>query len=419
MRRRAAPRGHFIALRGLLPLLLAWAALFPPRPALAQRGGDAVPHDRAAHRSGHGLTPRPGENDLLGKTLLRLSAEADRELTGGSPGISSAEKELDRLSGRVLAATGGDREPRRVVSALNRVLFEEERFAYDPVAGNPDNFLLNRVLARKRGNCLGLTGVYLCLAERMGIPLRAVYVPSHCFVRYEDAAARINIEPGDRGGERSDERYAREFGVGRNRPYLGTLGEAEFLGVFLKSLGAAYSRRGMEEKALETYRRAAEAYPGLPDAYYNAGVSYQKLGRLDEAIVQYRRALALDPEMAPAHDNLGVALAGMGRYKEALDEARKAVGLAPRNALSRGNLAATLCACGDIEGGIREYRKVLALDPRSARALEGLAKAYFSRGMYREASSYCGRAMDAGCRFDAAMLGALEPYRAPPESTGP
>jgi regulator of sirC expression with transglutaminase-like and TPR domain len=105
----------------------------------------------------------------------------------------AAEKELDRLTMRISAFLMGNRDPHRTVSALNRVTFDEEKFAYDTEPGNPENFLLDRVIVRKRGNCLGLTLVYLTLAERLGLPLRAVYVPSHSFVRYEGNGARINI----------------------------------------------------------------------------------------------------------------------------------------------------------------------------------------------------------------------------------
>src|SRR4030066_132980 len=80
------------------------------------------------------------------------------------------------------------------LAALNRVLFVEEGFTYDCVAGNPDNYLLDRVMKNKRGNCLGLTTLYLLLAERLSLPLHGVYVPSHCFVRYEDGGGRINSE---------------------------------------------------------------------------------------------------------------------------------------------------------------------------------------------------------------------------------
>ena len=143
------------------------------------------------------------------------------------------------------------------------------------------------------------------------------------------------------------------------------------LGVFLKTLGAGYSRKGREEDALRLYDEAGRLYPGLPDVHYNAGVSLQKLGRLDEAAGKYRRALDLDPEMAAARDNLSILLAGKGRYDEAIAEARRAVELEPWNAAARGNLAAAYCGCGRLDEGIREYRMAVEIDPAEPEAPVG------------------------------------------------
>ena len=355
----------------------------------------------------------PDEEVPLGKTLVRISSTVGTDLIGVPVDPAAVEKEISRLAGKLRPALGEERNPREVISALNRVLFVEERFTYDCVAGNPDNYLLHRVIARRRGNCLGLTALYLLLAERLSLPLHGVYVPSHCFVRYEDAGVRINIETGEKGVEWEDERYLREFQLARGLPYMRSLGRKEMIAVYLKSLGAAYSRKGREDHALRLYREAAGFYPGLPDVYFNAGVSFQKKGMLDEAIAQYRRALDLDPDLAVARDNIGVALAKKGLFPEALAEARKAASLRPRNPVTLANLAATLYTNGMVEEGIREYRKVLEIDPDNARALAGLTKAHYARGEFHKAIVTCDRAMACGWNPDPAMLGALEKYRDP------
>ena len=360
---------------------------------------------------GSALAGKEGESFI--EAVLSVSYPEGRDLRGRRAEAAFVGKEIARMAARLAPEIGDGSDPARTVSALNRLLFSKEGFTYDPAPGNPDNYLPDRVLSRKRGNCLGLTVVYLALAERLDIPLRGVYVPSHCFARYEGNGARINIEPAENGTERSDDRYRRDFGLGENRPYLMSLAAPEMVGVYMKSLGAAYSRMGLETEALRIYREASLRYPGLPDAWFNAGVSYQKTGRLDDAIDQYRRALSLDPELAAARDNLGAALAAKGLYREALEEARRAAALAPSNVATRGNLAATLCACGETEEGIREYRRILAVDPRNARALAGLATAHYERGEYEEAILHCDRAIEAGCRLDPGMVSALDKRRSP------
>lgn len=328
---------------------------------------------------GHLLALRSTEggeaaNLSLERTLVTASGEASGDLTGAHSDAAAVHREIDRLAEGARAAIRGIEDPRRIVSALNRFLFEEERFTYDCAAGNPENYLLDPVLTRRRGNCLGLTSLYLILAERLSLPIHGVHVPSHCFARYDDGAVRFNIETGEKGADRSDARYRREYGLAEGRPYLASLSKREMAGVYLKSLGAAYSRKGSEERALHLYRDSALFYPALPDAPFNAGVSRLKLGRFAEAAELFRRAILLDPGMAIAQDNFGVALARLGRFPEALAEARKAVALSPRSAVTRGNLAATLCACGRVEEGMREYRKVLEIDPGNTRALSALAE---------------------------------------------
>ncbi len=360
-------------------------------------------------RSPHSGT-LPEENPFVA-SCLRYSAQGTRDLIGLPEKPGSAERELSRLTERVRVAVQGAGSGEKVVDAVRRVLVSEEGFVYDRAAKNPGNYLLGSVLARKRGNCLGLSMLCLAIAERLGLPFRGVYLPSHCFVRYDGGGAHVNMDFADGGASWGDDRYRSEFGVGPDRPYLRSLSADQMLGVFLKSLGAGYSLRGRDEEALRLYEAAGRLYPGLPDVYYNSGVSLQKLGRNEEAIAGYRKALALDPEMAAPRDNMSILFLGKGMYEEAIAQARRAVELEPWNAASRGNLASAYCACGRFDEGIREYRRAKEIAPENPRVRAGLARAYFARGTYRQAAQECGRAEALGCRFDPAMLKVLARYR--------
>lgn len=328
-----------------------------------------------------GLSPTPAGESSFFSAILRHSSRGSRTL-GLPVDPSLPEREMTRLADRLRPMVAGVTDGDQVVSAFRRVLLVEERFTYDKSSADPGNYLLESVLARRQGNCLGLSLLYLSLADRLGIPFHGVYVPSHCFVRYEGNGVRVNVEFAEGGASWPDDRYRREFRISPDRPYLRSLAPAEMLGVFLKTLGAGYSRNGREEDALRLYDEAGRLYPGLPDAYYNAGVSLQKLGRFDEAAGMYRRALDLDPKMAAARDNLSILLARKGLYEEAIAEARRAVELEPWNAASRGNLAAAYCSCGRLDEGIREYRTAVGIDPGNQRLQSGLQRAYLSRGSH-------------------------------------
>jgi len=321
---------------------------------------------------------------------FRFSVQGGRDLSGIRWSEHQLEKEIARLADRVRPALAAAATDDQVVDAFNRVLLEEEGFSYDKVAGDPENFLLGSVLSRKRGNCLGLSMLYLALAERLSVPFRGVCLPSHCFVRHEGNGRARNVEFASRGEGWPDDRYRREFRVGPGLPYLRSLDGAEMFGVFLKSLGAAYSKKGREEDALRLYNEAVRLFPGLPDGHFNAGVSLQRLGRIDEATGKYRVALSLDPDLARARDNLGILLAIRGDFAGAIAEGLRAVELEPRNPAMRGNLASTYYASGDIEGAIREFRKAVELAPGNPRARAGLAKSYLALGRHLE--------MDIGIR---------------------
>jgi tetratricopeptide (TPR) repeat protein len=344
-------------------------------------GGGVRPCE-AAHAD---LSPDSLKESPWYSELLRHSARGSRDLLGLPVDPSLVKHEIQRLAERLRSEVSRAADEGQVVDAFRRILLTEEGFAYDKSSSDPGNYLLETVLARKKGNCLGLSMLYLSLADRLGIPFRGAYVPSHCFVRYEGKSTRRNVEFASDGAPWEDERYRREFRIPLNSPYLHSLTSTEMLGVFLKTLGAGYSRKGREEDALRLYDEAERLYPGLPDVYYNAGVSLQKLGRTDEAAGKYRRALDLDPEMAAARDNLGILLAGMGRYDEAITEARRAVELEPWNASTRGNLAAAYCGCGRLDEGIREYRAAVEIDPGNRRLRSALERASIFRGSRREA----------------------------------
>lgn len=361
----------------------------------------------------------PDGETSLEEAIALVSSRVEKDLAGISFDPAAVEKEITRLADRIRPVLAESSDPRTVIASMNRVLFDEEGFTYDGLAENPDNYLLDRVIARKKGNCLGLTTLYLLLAERLSLPLRGVYVPSHTFVRYEDKGVRINIETGEKGAEWEDDRYARKFRIGREGPYLRSLNKKEMVAVFLASAGATYSRKGRDDEALVLYREASLLYPTLPAVYFNIGVSYHKKGRIDEAIAQYGRALDLDPVLVVARDNLGLALSRNGRFSDALAEARKATSLSPGDPVSRGHLAAALFNLGMVEEGLREYHHVLDIDPDNAKALVELTNAHYARGEFHEAIVYCDRAMERGYRFDPVVLGTLEMYRDPPEDSLP
>jgi regulator of sirC expression with transglutaminase-like and TPR domain len=91
---------------------------------------------------------------------------------------------LDELGAAARAAVGAATEPRWVVAALNRVLFEDEGFRPNALDfDDPSNSYLDRVLERRTGIPISLSVVFMEVALRAGIACEGVGLPFHFIVR--------------------------------------------------------------------------------------------------------------------------------------------------------------------------------------------------------------------------------------------
>jgi tetratricopeptide (TPR) repeat protein len=274
----------------------------------AAEGGPAIRPGRpacAAESAGDIQVPVGGIS--LEESILLLSERGCGDVSGRRFDRCALEEALSRLTGRVESILGERRDPRATLDAIGRVLFEEERYAYDASGTDADLYLLDRVVERKRGNCLGLTLLYALIGGRLGVPVTGSYVPGHIFVRYEGDGVRINRETSMKGRELSDAEYRRRFALEPDRPYLKTLDRGELAGILAKTLGASCACGRKDETAIRYYEEASRLYPDLADIYFNTGISLQRTGKPGEAIRQYERSLSIDPGFSAARGNLGHA----------------------------------------------------------------------------------------------------------------
>jgi regulator of sirC expression with transglutaminase-like and TPR domain len=137
---------------------------------------------------------------------------------------------LDRLQrlGEAAAARLAelcDAPVRTRIRAMNRLLFEQERFA-----GNRSqyedfrNSLLNVVLERRLGIPISLAVVYMEVARRGGLDVSGIAFPGHFLLRIADTESRrdpVIIDPFD-GGTELDEAGCRALlarALGEDAPY--------------------------------------------------------------------------------------------------------------------------------------------------------------------------------------------------------
>ncbi|MBI3831660.1 MAG: tetratricopeptide repeat protein [Planctomycetes bacterium] len=416
-----------LALLIVAPLALAGSFAFAAQPAAEVR--PAVSKELDA------LLKKPEAEIDLATGALLLCKEEHAALD-----VAAQLKLLDALAAKLAPALAKAGTAEAKLDALKSLLFEDEKFGL-PRKDDAAAFLLADVLANKRGNCLGLSVLCLALAERTGLPLHGVPVPSrlsgpgHLLVRYDDGVARRNFDATEGGALHDDAYYRDLFKLKpddfKSRYILGNAQKLDVLNLLLVNLGGARVEAGRFRDAVPLLERAVELKPSYAPAFNNLGAAKfgDKSGAsdLDGALRAYAQAVKLDPNFAAAHAGLAAAAFRLGQLEKAEEEAMTTEALEPGNVqakivlanihLERGEKKAACamleeacraapkdarlrCHLGDARLASAElpeaesaYREALTLDPNAADAAFGLAEALRLAGQAEKAKGAYGDAL--------------------------
>lgn len=198
----------------------------------------------------------------LSAALLSVSKEAEVRLFGANVSLARYQKTIDSLAGLLSGDLSGEASDSGKTEILRKFVFE--KMAVEPVLDSAgiQGSMITRVLDERKGSCLGLTGLFLLLGRKSGLPLKAVLLPGHVFVRYAGVSSHINIETLRKGLYRSDDFYCKAFGVNQTHPPdLQTLDDRRLTALFQMNLSNEYRRRGLFEDADEIQHRAGGVFP--------------------------------------------------------------------------------------------------------------------------------------------------------------
>lgn len=191
------------------------------------------------------------------------------------------------------------------VEVLNRVVFVQEGFRREVQDPALRFALLPAVLLRRRGNCLGLSSLYLALGERLRLPLHGVLAPGHFFVRYDNGRSRRGVELFKQGKQMPIKWYLRKYKIPVKNPlYLRNLTPRQSLAVLRYNLANEHRRRGNLRTALEHYQQVVALLPDFAEAQANLGLTLHRLGDLGGAEQAYQRARQADPSLPGLKRNL-------------------------------------------------------------------------------------------------------------------
>ena len=225
-----------------------------------------------------GLAKHLPHQKLKGHTLWKeadiLQLEADDiDITRGllvslmgdeaKPKIESYEAMLDLMALQVLGKAPLSASPEEKIDALNDLLFKQLHLRFPPhslYAKEIDLYtFLPAILDSHRGVCLGVSTLYLCLAQRVGLPLEIITPPGHIYVRYRDGDHVINIETTARGIHVPTETYK---GVGDAELKMRDMKETIGL-TFFNQAGALW-QNGKLQEAISAYEKALLYVPDDP-----------------------------------------------------------------------------------------------------------------------------------------------------------
>lgn len=166
--------------------------------------------------------------------------------------IRQYEVFLDFITLQILAKLPNSATPVDKIHALNHWVFYEMQFKFPPHSLWPKDIdaytLLAQVIDNRQGVCLGVSILYICLAQRLGITLQIFTPPGHIFISYIDETQTINIETTARGRNIPMREY-----LSSNVRFLPERSIKEIIGMVFINQGAKFLH-------LQDYGRAAEFY---------------------------------------------------------------------------------------------------------------------------------------------------------------
>lgn len=249
-----------------------------------------------------GCSRKAPQPSALAHALLELSqasVHTERSV------LDWTSSELGHVVERVAGRLAGGSSP---AAALTQVLFHELGFVREVESTALDFVLLPGVLEQRRGSCVGLGTLYLCVAEALGLEAHGVLRPGHFYVHQRAPGSACNVELLRRGELMPDAWYAQRFPLDQagSSSYGRPLSNREVLGVAAFNVGNERRRQQRFELAERAYTRAVLEFPRFAEAHASLGAIQQLLGDTGAATQSYARALKLDPTLPGIEKNLAL-----------------------------------------------------------------------------------------------------------------
>lgn len=217
----------------------------------------------------------PEEEIDLARALLLYQFENDRIK------IRQYEASLDLIALQILARLPSKATDKEKIRAINQFIFEEKQFRFPPHslwAKDIDLYtFLPSVLDSRKGVCLGVSILYLSIAQRLDLSLDIITPPGHIFIRYNSEELIQNIETTSRGIHFPDKVY---LGINTRKLQERTIKEVIGL-AFINQASVAW-QKGDHESTIELYNQALPFLNEDPLLKMFLGYNYLFVGNIKE-----------------------------------------------------------------------------------------------------------------------------------------
>lgn len=344
------------------------------------------------------LALKPYEVDLARGVLLSQLGNDPAAMKA----IKRYEAAIDLMALQILTRIDFNTPPKEKIRAINEFIFVEMGFRFPPhstYAKDVDLYtFLPSVLDSHKGVCLGVSILYICLAQRLGLELEIVTPPGHIFVCWTDGKEEVNIETTARGINVPTEEY---LGVDtrslQKRNVKETIGMAHF------NQASVYWERGLYDKVVASYRKAK---PYMPDDKLLTGLmgfACVVSGNVEEGrkciaeVTNYTADFAVSKDtLAEDYINGAVDEEGMKAVFKRVDDTRNslvekrlaleaALRKSPRFREGLFSLAGTWLQLHRTGEALEVLKRYHALDPTNASVEYYLAELYKERMDYNNA----------------------------------
>ena len=143
-----------------------------------------------------------------------------------------------------------------------------------------------------------------------------------------------------------------------------------------------------------------------PEAWNFLGAAYSRKGDFEKALEAYEMALSLDRKYAVAHKNIGAVHFSVflktkerSSFQKALQSFKKAIEINPNLASAYNGLGGAYMYAGNLEGAVYCLGKALEIDPDLPNAIYNLGLVHLERGEKEKALEYLTQYKDKYERF--------------------